>query len=429
MNQEYVMPEPTVLCPECRSEIKLTESLAAPLLETVRRDYERRLAQKESDITKRETAIQQRIDLLEKEKQSLHETLTQRIAQERTRISAEEAQKAKLALGNELDVKARELIELQRLLQERDEKLAAAQKTQAEWIRKQRELDDARRELELTIEKRVQTGLEQTREKAKREAEEELKLRVLEKDQTITAMQKQIEELKRRAEQGSQQLQGEVQELELEALLGAKFPRDTIRPVPKGEFGGDVLQRIFGPTGQACGTILWECKRTKNWSDTWLPKLREDQRTARAEIAVLISAVLPKEIDTFGFIGEVWVAHPKVALPVALALRQSLIEAAAARQAAEGQQTKMEMVYQYLTGPRFRQRIQAIVEAFSSMKDDLDREKKAITRQWAKREEQIDRVMQATVGMYGDLQGIAGRTLQEIEGLEFQGMLDFQGED
>jgi hypothetical protein len=220
-----------------------------------------------------------------------------------------------------------------------------------------------------------------------------------------------------------------VQELELESLLSSKFPRDTILPVPKGEFGGDVLHCVAGPLGQACGTILWESKRTKNWSDGWLSKLREDQRTAKAEIAVIVSQALPREVETFGFVEGIWVAHPKVALPVAMSLRQTLIEVACARQASEGQQTKMEMVYQYLTGPRFRQRIEAIVEAFSSMKKDLDQEKKAITRQWAKREEQIDRVMQATVGMYGDFQGIAGKTLQEIEGLEFQGLLDFNSED
>jgi hypothetical protein len=423
------MPEPTVFCPQCKCEIKLTESLAAPLLESVKRDYEQRLLQKDGEIAKREKQIQERLALLQKEKNLLDQTVAEKLQQERARISAEEAQRAKLALGAELDSKTKELSDLQELLKQRDAKLAEAQNAQAEVIRKQRELDDARREIELTIEKRVQADLAGTREKAKKEAEEELKLKVLEKDQTISAMQKQIEELKRRAEQGSQQLQGEVQELELEGLLSAKFPRDTVEPVAKGEFGGDVLQRVFGPLGQACGTILWECKRTKNWSDGWLAKLREDQRSAKAELAVILSPVLPKEIETFGFIGEIWVAHPKVTLPVALALRQTLIEAAAARQASDGQQTKMEMVYQYLTGPRFRQRIQAIVEAFSSMRDDLEREKKAITRQWAKREEQIDRVMQATVGMYGDLQGIAGRTLQEIEGLEFQGMLDFQGED
>jgi hypothetical protein len=423
------MPEPTVFCPQCKSEIKLTESLAGPLLESVRRDYEQRLTQKDNDIARREKQIQERSALLQKEKESLDQAVAQKLHQERARISAEEANKAKLALGSELDNKSKELKELQEVLQERDAKLAEAQNAQAGLIRKQRELDDARRELELTIEKRVQADLAGARERAKKEAEEELKLKVLEKDQTIAAMQKQVEELKRRAEQGSQQLQGEVQELELEALLSAKFPRDTIQAVPKGEFGGDVLQRVLGPLGQVCGTILWECKRTKNWSDGWLPKLREDQRSAKAELAVILSPALPREIETFGFIGEIWVAHPKVALPVALALRQTLIEAAAARQASDGQQTKMEMVYQYLTGPRFRQRVQAIVEAFSSMREDLEREKKAITRQWAKREEQIDRVMQATVGMYGDLQGIAGRTLQEIEGLEFQGMLDFQGEE
>jgi hypothetical protein len=423
------MAEPTVVCPQCKSEIKLTESLAAPLLESVRRDYEQRLSQKDADISKREKLLNERAESVEKAKQNLDQQVEQKLQLERVRIVAEEAKKAKLALGNDLDQKVKEINVLQDILKQRDVKLAEAQKAQAELIRKQRDLDDAKRELDLTIEKKVQADLGAEREKAKKEAEEELKLKVMEKDQTITAMQKQIEDLKRRAEQGSQQLQGEVQEMELESLLSVKFPRDTIRPVPKGEFGGDVLQRVLGPLNQICGTILWECKRTKNWSDGWLGKLREDQRAAKAEVAVIISQALPKEVETFGFVDGVWVADPKVALPLAMSLRQTLIEVASVRQASEGQQTKMEMVYQYLTGPRFRQRVQAIVEAFSSMREDLDREKKAITRQWAKREEQIDRVMQATVGMYGDLQGIAGKTLQEIEGIEFQGVLDFKDDE
>ena len=423
------MAEPTVVCPQCKVEIKLTESLAAPLLESIRREYEQRLTQKDTDIAKREQALAARAQSLEKAQQTLEQQVAEKIELERGRIVAEEARNAKIALGGELDQKTKEIHTLQDILKQNNAKLAEAQKAQADVIRKQRELDDARREFELTIEKRVQADLGAEREKAKKEAEEELKLKVMEKDQTITAMQKQIEELKRRAEQGSQQLQGEVLELELEALLAAKFPRDSIQPVPKGEFGGDVLHRVFGPANQICGTILWESKRTKNWSDTWLPKLREDQRAAKAEIAVIISQALPKDIETFGFIDGVWVADPKVALPVAMSLRHTLIEVACTRQASEGQQTKMEMVYGYLTGPRFRQRVQAIVEAFSSMRDDLDREKKAITRQWAKREEQIDRVMNATVGMYGDLQGIAGKTLQEIEGLECQGMLDFKDDE
>jgi hypothetical protein len=423
------MAEPTVVCPQCKIEIKLTESLAAPLLESIRRDYEKRLTQKDADIAKREKTLHEREAALQKQKESMDDQVAQKMQQERVRIAAEEAKKVKLALGNELDRTVKEINELQEVLKQRDAKLADAQKAQADLIRKQRDLDDAKRELELTVEKRVQTDLAAAREKAKREAEDEMKLKVMEAEQTIGSMQKQIEDLKRRAEQGSQQLQGEVQELEIESLLSARFPRDTIQPVPKGEFGGDILHRVMGPLGQSCGTILWESKRTKNWSDGWLPKLREDQRAAKAEIAVILSQVLPKDVDTFGLVNEVWIAHPKVALPVAVALRQTLIEIAGARQATEGQQTKMEMVYRYLTGPRFRQRVQAIVEAFSSMREDLDRERKAITKQWAKREEQIDRVMQATVGMYGDLQGIAGKTLQEIEGLEFQGLLDFNADE
>lgn len=411
------MSEPTIICPNCRTEIKLTESLAAPLIESTRREYEKRLAQKDAEAAKREASIREQEDAIAKAKERLDEQVAEKVRLERGRIAAEEAKKAKLALQTDLDQKARELADLQEVIKQRDAKLGEAQKAQADLLRKQRELDDAKRAFELTVEKRVQENLAVTREQAKKEAEEGLKLKVLEKEQTIASMQKQIEELKRRAEQGSQQLQGEVQELELEALLRAKFPRDTIEPVPKGEHGGDALQHVVGPNGQPCGTIIWESKRTKNWSDGWLAKLREDQRTAKAEIAVIVSQSLPKEIETFGVIENVWVTHTKTVLPLAITLRHTLIEVASARQASEGQQTKTEMIYQYLTGPRFRHRVEAIVEAFSNMQEDLDKEKKAIIKQWAKREEQIERVMQATAGMYGDLQGIAGKTIQEIEGL------------
>lgn len=412
------MGEPTIICPTCKTEIKLTESLAAPLIESTRREYEKRLAQKDADVAKRDASLREREEALSKSQQALDEQVAEKLKTERSKIAIEEGKKARLALQTDLDQKTKEVTDLNDILRQRDAKLAEAQKTQADLLRKQRELDDAKRELELTVEKRVQEGLAVTREQAKKEAEEGLKLKVLEKEQTIASMQKQIEELKRKAEQGSQQLQGEVQELELEALLRTKFPRDTIEPVPKGEHGGDALQRVMGANGQPCGTIIWESKRTKNWSDGWLAKLREDQRAAKAEIAVIASQSLPKDVETFGAVEGVWVTHIKTVVPLAVTLRYTLIEVASARQASEGQQTKTEMIYQYLTGPRFRHRVEAIVEAFSTMQEDLDKEKKAIVKQWAKREEQIDRVMQATAGMYGDLQGIAGKTIQEIEGLE-----------
>lgn len=420
------MTEPAITCPNCKTEIRLTESLAAPLIETTRRQFQQQLAQKDDEIAKREQGILEKERQLTSAKNKLDEQVASQVEDQlkidRARITAEESRKSKQAFANDLEQRSREVAELQAILKSQEAKLTEAQKTQADLLRKQRELDDAKRELDLTIEKRVQEGLSVTRQQARKEAEDEQRLKVLEREQTIAAMQKQIEDLKRRSEQGSQQLQGEVQELELENLLRNKFPFDAIEPVPKGEFGGDVLHRVVGPSAQPSGTILWEFKRTKNWSDSWLVKLRDDQRTAKAEIAVIVSQVLPKGVETFDLVEGIWVTHPRAALPVAMILRQSLLELALARQANAGQQTKTDMVYQYLTGPRFRLRVEAIVEAFSTMQEDLDREKRVIMKQWAKRGEQIERVMGATVGMYGDLQGIAGKSLQEIEGLELKSL-------
>ncbi|MCY7371859.1 MAG: DUF2130 domain-containing protein [Polaromonas sp.] len=416
------MTEPTIICPNCKTEIKLTESLAAPLIASTRQQFEKQLAQKDADIAQRESATREKEKNLAEARHHLDDQIAEQVASqlktERSRVVAEEAKKARAASASELDAKARELDELQDVLKARDVKLAEAQKAQAELVKKQRELDDARRELELTVETRVQNGLNEVRILAKRDAEEGMKLRVAEKDHTIASMQQKIEELKQKAEQGSQQLQGEVQELALENLLRTQFPFDVIEPVAKGEFGGDALQRVNSQNGTSCGSILWETKRTKNWSDGWLAKLREDQRSAKAEVCVLVSQVLPRGVETFGLVDGVWVTSPRAALPVATVLRQGLLQVSQTRALSEGQHTKTEMVYQYLTGPRFRQRVEAIVEAFSSMQDDLDKERKVITKQWAKRQAQIESVMNSTVGMYGDLQGIAGKSLQEIEGLE-----------
>ena len=413
------MTEPTITCPGCNTEIKLTKSLAAPLLIETRRRYEHQLAQNNTEIARREEAIRQQQMDLAKERQTIEDRVTETLNAEREKIAADEARKARLIVATDLCQKDVELASLKEVLHEREVKLANAQKAQAELIRKQRELDDAKREMDLTIETRVQNSLTAVREKAVRDAEEGLLLKVREKELQIASMQRQIEDLKRKAEQGSQQLQGEVQELVLETILRGKFPSDLVQPVPKGEFGGDLLHRVVDATGQVCGTIIWETKRTKNWSDSWLPKLRDDQRAAKAEIAVIVSHVLPKSMNvSFELLDGIWVTEPGCAVPVAVALRESLIALSAARQTGVGQLTKMEMIYQYLTGPRFRLRVGAIVEKFSDMQADLERERKTMTRLWAKREEQIRSVIDSTAGMYGDLQGIAGRTLQEIEGLD-----------
>jgi hypothetical protein len=429
----HEMSEPTIICPHCQTEIRLTESLAAPLVEATKRQFAQQLAEKDELVRKHDAAMQEREvaltkarEAISKDREALDDQVAQKLAAERLRIETEAKKQARLALATDLDQKAKELADLQGVLKERDIKLAEAQKVQAEMLKKSRELDDARREMDLTIEKRVQESIGTAREQAKRQADEELKLKVMEKEQTISAMQRKLEDMQKRLEQGSQQLQGEVQELELETVLRGRFPRDTVDPVPKGEHGGDVLHRICEPLIPLCGTILWESKRTKNRSDGWPAKLRDDQRAAKAELAVIVSHALPKDVEVVDLVDGVWVTCPRTIVPLAVALRQALVELARSRQAGEGQQTKMELVYHYLTGPRFRHRVQSIVEKFDEMQQDLERERKTMTRLWAKREEQIREVILSTAGLYGDLQGIAGKSLQEIEGLELPALPPIQ---
>ena len=209
--------------------------------------------------------------------------------------------------------------------------------------------------------------------------------------------------------EGSQQLQGEVQELELEDLLQAKFPTDVVGACPQRRIRRRRAPARDDSAGQECGTILWETKRTKNWSDGWIAKLREDKRQAQADLALLVSHAVPKGMSSFDLIDGVWVAEDRRAIPVAIALRQSIIELAGARLAAEGQQSKMEMIYDYLTGPRFRHRIEAIVEKFTDMQEDLDKERKVMVKLWLSARARSEASSQATAGMYGDVQGIAGR--------------------
>lgn len=412
--------EPLLNCPNCNYEIRLTESLAAPLLAETRQRFQEQLANKDAEVARKAEELSQQREQLAKDRETLDDQVKQRLAAERGQLVAAEAKKAREAAAAELKAKADETAELRQALEANNLKLAEAQQAQAELMRKQRALDEEKRELDLTIEKRVQASVDQIHAKARQEADEAARLRVAEKDQTIESMTRTIEELKRKAEQGSQQSQGEVLELELEELLKSRFPMDVIEPVGKGELGADMIQQVNGQLGQPAGIILWETKRTKAWSDGWLAKLRDDQRRSGADVALIVSHTLPKHIEHFDLVDGIWVAHPRCALPVAVALRQALVDVSSSRLVQQGQQTKMEQVYHYLTGTKFKQRVEAVVEKFNDMRDDLDRERKFMGRQWAKRETQILAVVDSTVGMVGDLQAIAGKAMPEIPSLDVQ---------
>ena len=412
------MNEPTITCPNCKSDIKLTESLAGPLVEQTRLAFAEQLSAKDQMVTQAHAEVAAEKKRIELERQAIDATLSARMDEARKQIAADEAERAKRVVAADMEERDRKFAELQEALASREEKLKLSQAAEAEMLKKQRELDDKLREVDLAVQRQVNEGLEAVRATAKQEAEDALSLKVKERDTQIASMQQKIEELKKKAEQGSQQLQGEAQELMLEDMLRARFPFDQIEPVGKGEFGGDVLQRVVNPAGQVCGSILWETKRTRTWSDGWLSKLKGDLRAAKADLALIVSHALPKDIETFGQMDGVWITGPKCAMPVAMSLRESLVLMNGVRAAGEGQQTKSALMYDYLTGPRFRHRIEAVVEKFSEMQDDLASERKATMKRWAKREQQLHTVLDSTAGLYGDLQGIAGRSMLEIEALE-----------
>jgi hypothetical protein len=421
------MTEPLIICPKCNTSIKLTESLAAPLIAKTRKQLKQQLAEKEREFAKREITLRDSQKAITQARRTIDAEIAKKLQTERTIIAKREAAKARLALRADIDQRDELLSKLQSNLKTNNAKLAEAQRAQAAVIRKTRELDNARRELDLSVEKKVQESLAVVRDQATADAEDRLKARVSEKELQITGMRRQIEELRRRADQGSQQLQGEAFEFELEKALRDRFSGDVVEAVRKGEFGGDVIHRVRDEAGQFCGTMLWEAKSTKAWNHKWFAKLRRDQHSAKAEIGLIVSNVLPSNVETFDRIGSVWVTTRRFAIPLAIALRHSLIEACNSRHVASGQRTKMEMVYQYLTGPQFRHRIGVIVETFVDMQGDLDRERKAMVRIWAKREEQLKNVLDSSAGLYGDLQGIAGRALPEIESLGFLSIRDVSG--
>ncbi len=303
---------------------------------------------------------------------------------------------------------------LQAELAAKDQRLSEAQKQELELRKQKTEFEEQKKALDLEIARRS----DDARSEMSKQKDEEFRLKEAENAKKLADMTRQIDELKRKAEQGSQQSQGEILEVDLEAALERAFPMDEIQPVPKGTLGADVIHLVKDDRALLCGSIVWESKRTKAWSDGWLEKLKDDKLAAKAQIAVIVSTVLPKDIASFDCRDGVWVVSPTLALPLASALRMTLMESASAKRAVEGRHDKMSAVYDYLSGPEFKSRVTAIVETFTSMRADLDGEKKAMLKIWAKREKQIERIVTNTAGLHGELQGIIGQSLPAIEALE-----------
>lgn len=404
-----------IKCPNCQSAIDISEVMSAQLSSQIRAEVEREVAAKRKDVEQLAAQLDAReADIVTRQAQVQRE-VTERLEAERTQLLTVAQQNAEQHLRDEMQSRDIEMKQLR-------DRLKQAQKSELELQKQQRELQDRAEALELEVAREINEQRAEIRTKALQDADEQHRLNAAEKDSQIQGLLKKIDELKRKAEQGSQQLQGEVLELALEELLEGAFPMDSIEPTATGIRGGDTLHGVLDGTGLNCGRILWESKRTKNWSNGWLAKARDDQRAARAACVVIVSEALPDGVRTFAQIEGVWVCHWSCIVGLATALRIGLVEVGKSRLAVQCQHGKMELVYNYLSGREFQQRIAGIVEAFLSMQSDLESEKRSMQRIWSKREKQIQRAVMNTAGMYGDLQGIIGSSMPVIEGLTTLGI-------
>ncbi len=416
------MSDQTITCTYCGKEIPLTETLSHQIKEELRKEFELKARERELEFAKREKSLAEGMKVLEDAKKTIDQQVSQKLQAERERLKRETRKEIEDAIRVELK-------DLQEQNVEKERKLAEAQRVELEFRKKVRELEELGKNRELEITRKLDAERKVISEKARKEAEEELRLKLLEKDKQLEDTKKALDEAKRKAQQGSIQTQGEVLELDLEAILRAQFPIDEIEPVPVGIKGADIVQKVHDRSGRYCGTIIWESKHTKAWNADWLSKLKDDQREVKAEIAILVTETLPKGVEGFAQMEGIWVTGFALSVALASVLRTSLIELAQHKSSLVGKSEKMEVLYNYLSGPEFRQRIEAIVESFKSMKKDLDQEKSAMVKMWAKREKQIERIVNNTVGMYGDMQGIIGASLPQIESLELTDGTDLLTEE
>ena len=357
------MAEQSIACPACGKKIPLTRALRTEIEASVREDYDRQLG--------------------------------------------EELQRARKEAAREAEKKAfQELAALKDQIGDQSRELDAARRTELALRKRERELERRHQDLELSVARKIDEERTRLVSETQTRLVEEHRLKDAEKERQLADMRRQIEDLKRKAEQGSQQLQGEAGEDVLENVLRGTFPLDEINGIGQGVRGADLHQIVCDARGARVGSILWESKNAKNWSEAWIAKLKADQRAMNADVAVLVTSNLPKGCSRFALIEGVLVTDLACAAPLATVVRANLAQMVQARSAAIHKEEKLELLYRYLSGIAFRQRVEAMVEGFARMREDLEQERRAAERMWARRVKQIEAVTFNICGMYGDLQGL-----------------------
>ena len=412
----------TIKCPNCSQQIDVNEILYHQLEDEFK---QKNLSQKkkfDEEIAQKRVEYKQAMDLLKQKEDSITEQ-KEKFDEELKKATKEQIKQQRQKLNDEL---RKEIFEehkesmsiLQKELESKSEQVKELNKSKAEIEKLKREKEEIESKAKADAQIELNKQLSEEKEKIKKIVDEQNELKIKQKDEQMEQLKKQLQEAQRKAEQGSQQLQGEIQELAIEEYLTNKYPFDAIEEIKKGARGGDCIQVVHTREIQNCGKIYYESKRTKEFQRSWIEKFKADMRDKGADIGVLVTEVLPKELDRMGLVDGVWICSYEEFKGLSSVLRESIIKINLAKKSEENKTDKMSLLYGYLTSTEFTMQVEAIVEGFSQMQTDLDSEKRSMNRIWKQREKQIEKVLENTVGMYGSIKGIAGNSIGNVKALE-----------
>ncbi len=401
----------TIKCPNCQHEFPIGNALAQEIETEIRARYKAHLATENKKLDAERAQLAKEAEQLQLQKENQDQVLADRLRLEKVRLQEEAVRKAAEEMKLQMD-------SLNKDLTEKAQKLKESQARELELLQKERQVKEREENLKLELEKQMLERQKEIEERAKKLESERTEMKIRELEKKLADQVELAETMRRKAEQGSMQLQGEVLELALEEMLRSQFPFDTVEEVAKGTRGADCIQTVRNNLAQTCGKIIYESKRTKAFSQEWIEKLKHDMRAQQADIAVIVTETLPRDMDSFGEKDGVWICRFSDVKAVAFLLRHSLLRIHSMLVSQENKGDKMQLLYDYLTGNEFRQNIEAIVEGFISLKDGITREKVQMEKIWKEREKQLDKVLLNTTQFYGSIKGIAGNAVGEIRLLE-----------
>ncbi len=404
--------ENNIVCPKCGAKINVNDILYKQIQNQIKKEYSDKDEQREEDYKEKLESLKKKEESIEESEQNIQKQINDGIKQ---KLSTEKT-KIEKAIRDEIrDETDEQLKVLKKELEQKSAQVKELNKTKAEVERLKREKDEMREVVALEKERELSEKLKEERVKIQKQSEETHAFKIKELEKQLDDQKQLAEEMKRKVEQGSMQLQGEVQELVLEDILKDLFPIDAIEEVGKGVKGADVIQTVRNKIGNDCGIILFESKRTKSFSNEWINKLKADAISAKADICVIVTETLPEGIDRIGQKDGVWICSFNDFKGLVLVLREGLIKISEVYSSQSNKGEKMQMLYDYLTSNEFRFQVGAIIEGFTDLQESYNKEKRAMERIWKEREKQLEKVLLNTNHFIGSIKGIAGSSMPELK--------------